>query len=83
MRRSMEKGEEKGWDTVRLHTGDPSLYGAVREQMDALRERHIPFDVTPGVSSRLPQEFRPPKGDEIRGPGACSHKMYHFSPPPG
>lgn len=47
----MEKGEEKGWDTVRLHTGDPSLYGAVREQMDALRERHIPFDITPGVSS--------------------------------
>lgn len=36
---------------VRLHTGDPSLYGAVREQMDALRQRNIPFDITPGVSS--------------------------------
>lgn len=62
----MEKGEEKGWDTVRLHTGDPSLYGAVREQMDALRERHIPFDVTPGVSSlcgaaaALPAEYTLP-----------------------
>ncbi len=47
----MEAGEERGWDTVRLHTGDPSLYGAIREQMDTLRERGIPFDVTPGVSS--------------------------------
>lgn len=36
---------------VRLHTGDPCLYGAVREQMDALDRRHIPYDVTPGVSS--------------------------------
>ena len=32
----MQEGEEKGWMTVRLHTGDPSLYGAVREQMDRL-----------------------------------------------
>ena len=47
----MEEGEAQGWDTVRLHTGDPSLYGAIREQMDALRQRGIPFDVTPGVSS--------------------------------
>ena len=42
---------ERGEQVVRLHTGDPSLYGAIREQMDALRERNIPFDVTPGVSS--------------------------------
>ena len=62
----MEKGEEKGWDTVRLHTGDPSLYGAIREQMDAMRERGIPFDVTPGVSSlcgaaaALPAEYTLP-----------------------
>lgn len=45
------EAEEKGYDTVRLHTGDPSVYGAVREQMDALKERGIPFDVCPGVSS--------------------------------
>ena len=38
-------------DTVRLHTGDPALYGAIREQMDALEERGIPYDVTPGVSA--------------------------------
>lgn len=31
--------EEKGLTTVRLHTGDPSLYGAIREQMDVLEEK--------------------------------------------
>lgn len=36
---------------VRLHTGDPSIYGAIREQMDALDERGITYEVTPGVSS--------------------------------
>ena len=46
-----EEGERRGWSTVRLHTGDPCLYGAIREQMDALAARGIPFDVTPGVSS--------------------------------
>ena len=37
--------------TVRLHTGDPSIYGAIREQMDRLNELHIAYDVVPGVSS--------------------------------
>ena len=37
--------------TVRLHTGDPCLYGAIREQMDALDRLKIPYDSTPGVSS--------------------------------
>ena len=40
-----------GGDIVRLHTGDPCLYGAVREQMDALDALGIPWDDTPGVSS--------------------------------
>lgn len=40
-----------GGMAVRLHTGDPSLYGAIREQMDALRATDIPFDICPGVSS--------------------------------
>ncbi len=48
---AMEEAESRGEDTVRLHTGDPSLYGAIREQMDALERRGIPYDVTPGVSS--------------------------------
>ncbi len=47
----MEEGERAGWTTVRLHTGDPSLYGAIREQMEALERLGIFYDVTPGVSS--------------------------------
>ena len=43
--------EAQGRTTVRLHTGDPSVYGAVREQMDRLEELKIPYDVTPGASS--------------------------------
>ena len=41
----------RGMDAVRLHTGDPSVYGAIREQMDRLKELGIPYDITPGVSS--------------------------------
>jgi len=40
-----------GADIVRLHTGDPCLYGAIREQMDALDRLGIAWDDTPGVSS--------------------------------
>lgn len=47
----IKKAEEKGLDTVRLHTGDPSIYGAIREQMDILKENEIDFDICPGVSS--------------------------------
>ena len=49
--RVMEEAEKKAFATVRLHTGDPSIYGAIREQMDLLKKRGIPFDVCPGVSS--------------------------------
>lgn len=47
----MEAQEALHHETVRLHTGDPSLYGAIREQMDALNARGISYDVAPGVSS--------------------------------
>ena len=40
-----------GKHVVRLHTGDPSVYGAHREQMDALKAAAVPFEVCPGVSS--------------------------------
>jgi precorrin-4/cobalt-precorrin-4 C11-methyltransferase len=40
-----------GHDVARLHSGDPSLYGAVAEQMRRLRDLRIPYDVTPGVPS--------------------------------
>ncbi len=47
----IRKADSEGKTIVRLHTGDPSLYGAVREQFDALNELGIEFDVCPGVSS--------------------------------
>ena len=48
---AVEEAEAQGLDTVRLHTGDPSLYGAIREQMAEFKKRGIAWDVTPGVSS--------------------------------
>lgn len=47
----MKRAEGEGKMTVRLHTGDPSIYGAIREQMDLLDEEGIHYDVVPGVSS--------------------------------
>ena len=47
----IEKAERAHQTTVRLHTGDPSIYGAVREQFDELEKRGIDYDVCPGVSS--------------------------------
>lgn len=47
----MEKAIGEGKNVARLHTGDPSIYGAIQEQMDALEEKGIPFEVIPGVSS--------------------------------
>ncbi|MDO4331228.1 MAG: precorrin-4 C(11)-methyltransferase [Eubacteriales bacterium] len=47
----MEEAEGEGLTTVRLHTGDSSIYGAVREQMDELDRKKIAYDVCPGVSS--------------------------------
>ena len=38
-------------EVVRLHTGDPSVYGAIREQMDFLDEHHVDYDACPGVSA--------------------------------
>ena len=47
----MENSEQRGLMTVRLHTGDPSIYGAIREQMDRLDALGIEYDICPGVSS--------------------------------
>ncbi len=52
---------------ARLHSGDPSLYGAIYEQMQELDKRNIPYELIPGVSSlfgavsRLKREFTPPQ----------------------
>ena len=47
----MIKSEKEDKMTVRLHKGDPCLYGAIREQMDILDEKGIAYDSCPGVSS--------------------------------
>ena len=47
----MEKASAAGRDVVRLHSGEPSLYGAVREQMDQLDRKGIPYDSCPGVTA--------------------------------
>ena len=47
----VKAAEAAGKTTVRLHTGDSSIYGAVREQYDQLEPLGIEYDVTPGVSS--------------------------------
>lgn len=49
----MQRGIAAGKLIARVHTGDPSIYGAIREQMDRLTALNIPFEVIPGVSSFL------------------------------
>ena len=49
----MRHADAAGLDCVRLHTGDPSLYGAIREQMNELEQLGITYEVVPGVSSFL------------------------------
>ena len=44
----MENAEKAGKTVVRLHTGEPSIYGAVREQMDLLDEKGITYESCPG-----------------------------------
>ena len=45
------QAEREGATIVRLHTGDPCLYGAIREQMDQLDDLGIAYEYVPGVSS--------------------------------
>lgn len=49
----MEKAVAENKLVVRLHTGDPAIYGAIQEQMDRLKQKNIEFSVIPGVSSFL------------------------------
>lgn len=48
---ALEAAEAAGKTTVRLHSGDPSLYGAIGEQMREFDRLGIPYDITPGVSA--------------------------------
>ena len=47
----IQQATKENAEIVRLHTGDPCLYGAIREQMDWLDEQNIPYEYVPGVSS--------------------------------
>ena len=47
----MAEGWHAGRKVVRLHSGDPSLFGAIKEQIVRLRAENIPFEVVPGVTS--------------------------------
>ncbi|MCL2457401.1 MAG: precorrin-4 C(11)-methyltransferase [Desulfobulbus sp.] len=49
--RLLAEGYRRGLRVVRLHTGDPAIYGAIREQMQWLDKAGIPYEVVPGVSS--------------------------------
>ena len=48
---AIKRAESENKTTVRLHTGDPCIYGAIREQMDRLERLGIPYEICPGVSS--------------------------------
>jgi precorrin-4/cobalt-precorrin-4 C11-methyltransferase len=47
----MKSAHEQGQDVARVHSGDPSLYGAIGEQIRCLRELGIPFEIIPGVTA--------------------------------
>lgn len=49
----MQEADQQGRQVARVHTGDPAIYGAHREQMDELDKLGIAYDVIPGVSSFL------------------------------
>lgn len=63
---TIKKHHSKEKTIVRLHTGDPAIYGAIQEQMAALSKLEIPYEVIPGVSSftaaasRIPAELTLP-----------------------
>lgn len=70
----MKAAEAAGKTTVRLHTGDPSIYGAIREQIDQLAAEGIAYDVTPGVSFLLWRGCIALRGIYIAGRVAdCNH----------
>ncbi|HPX62317.1 MAG TPA: precorrin-4 C(11)-methyltransferase [Deltaproteobacteria bacterium] len=45
------EAHQRGLDTIRLHTGEPSIYGAILEQMNVLDKHGIDYEVVPGISS--------------------------------
>ncbi|MFX4263612.1 precorrin-4 C(11)-methyltransferase [Pelotomaculum propionicicum] len=70
IRKILMSARERGLDVARLHTGDPSLYGAIREQIEMCEELGIDWEIVPGVSSafaaaaRLGVEYTVPGGTQ-------------------
>lgn len=75
----IEKAEAEGKTTVRLHTGDSSIYGAVREQFDELEKRDIVYDVCPRRKRLLRRSVRAAGGVH---PARCEPDRHHH-PRPG
>ena len=79
----IKKGWKEGREILRLHTGDPCVYGAIREQMDAMDHEGIPYEICPGVSSfcgaaaarDLPERGDHPDGGPDAGTGAGEHRI--------
>ncbi|HUW63466.1 MAG TPA: precorrin-4 C(11)-methyltransferase [Spirochaetia bacterium] len=63
----MVAAHRDGKEVVRLHTGDPALYGAIQEQMEVLEREGVPYGVVPGVSSFLAAAAA--AGRELTSPG--------------
>lgn len=68
---TMATAYESGEAVVRLHSGDPSIYGAVLEQIDALAEREIPAFVIPGVTAAFAASAT--LGTQLTLPGIANH----------
>jgi len=51
MEEVFKQAQQRDVDLIRLHTGDPSIYGAIREQMNILDRLGIEYEVVPGISS--------------------------------
>lgn len=65
----IEKAHERGEDVARVHSGDPSLYGAIAEQIRRLKDLSIPFEVIPGVPAYAAAAAR--LGKELTVPEIC------------
>ncbi|MBI3582839.1 MAG: precorrin-4 C(11)-methyltransferase [Nitrospinae bacterium] len=63
------KAKERNFDVARIHSGDPSIYGAINEQMRLLDDMGIPYEVIPGVSSF--QAAAAALCQELTLPGVC------------
>ena len=72
----MKDAESKGLKVARVHTGDPAIYGAHREQMDRLDELGIEYEVIPGDPYGRPYTYAAEGETDRSGTAQCDHD--HF-----